>query len=55
MGEMDRLQNSVMIESSPATCLQWVRGTESLKIEEKIGYKIYYFNTDNYKAITKVW
>src|SRR5579862_8081577 len=33
--------NDIMIESSPATCLQWEKGTKELKTDLKIGYKIY--------------
>ena len=47
--------NNVMIESSPATCLQWEKGTKDLKINMKIGYKVYYFEQDGYRAITKMW
>ena len=47
--------NNIMIESSPATCLQWQKGTTDLKIEKKIGYKIYHFEQDGYKALAKVW
>lgn len=47
--------NNVMIESSPATCLQWEKGTKDLKVDMKIGYKIYYFKQDGYKAIAKIW
>ena len=47
--------NNIMIESSPATCLQWEKGTTDLKINKKIGYKIYYLDQNGYKAITKIW
>ncbi len=47
--------NNVMIESSPATCLQWERGATEIKIDMRIGYKVYHFEQDGYKAITKMW
>ena len=47
--------NKVMIETSPATCLQWEKGTQNLKTEMKIGYKIYHFEQDGYKALAKMW
>lgn len=46
---------NIMIESSPATCLQWEKGTKELKTDMKIGYKIYYFNQDGYRATSKMW
>ena len=47
--------NNIMIESSPATCLQWEKGTKDLKTDMKIGYKIYHFNHNGYKATAKIW
>ena len=47
--------NNIMIESSPATCLQWEKGTKELKTDLKIGYKIYHFDKDGYRAIAKIW
>lgn len=47
--------NNITIESSPATCLQWKKGTKDLKIDMKIGYKTYHFDHDTYKSITKMW
>lgn len=47
--------NNVMIESSPATCLQWEKGSSILKIDKKIGYKVYYFDQHGYRAIAKIW
>jgi len=47
--------NNVMIESSPATCLQWEKGAKDLKTDMRIGYKIYHFKQDGYKAIAKMW
>jgi Icc protein len=47
--------NNLVIETSPATCLQWEKGATELKIERKIGYKIYYFERNTYKAKAKIW
>src|SRR3990167_8569308 len=41
-GDYSFKHNNVMIESSPATCLQWEKETKNLKTDMKIGYKIYY-------------
>lgn len=46
--------NNIMIETAPATCLQWVKGTKKIKIDARIGYKIYYFEENNYKAVGKL-
>lgn len=47
--------NDIMIESAPATCLQWQQGTNDLKIDSRIGYKIYHFGQHNYHATSKMW
>jgi Icc protein len=47
--------NGIQIESSPATCLQWEKGTKDLKIDKKIGYKVYHFNSDGYESSAKTW
>ncbi len=47
--------NNIMIESSPATCLQWEKGTKELKTDLKIGYKIYHFDKNGYRATAKMW
>lgn len=47
--------NNIMIESSPATCLQWEKGSSDLKTDKRIGYKIYHFNRDGYTATAKIW
>lgn len=46
--------NNVMIESSPATCLQWEKGTKDLQADMRIGYKIYHFEQNGYRAIAKM-
>lgn len=54
-GDYQYKYNNVIIESSPATCLQWEKGTKDLKTDMKIGYKIYYFEQNGYKALAKMW
>ena len=47
--------NGINIESSPATCLQWPPGSVNLKIDTAIGYKLYQFGKNHYKASSKIW
>ncbi len=54
-GDYQVKYKNVMIETAPATCLQWLRGTKILKIDQKIGYKIYHFDDEYYEATTKLW
>lgn len=54
-GDYQFENNNVMIESSPATCLQWEKGANDLKTDMKIGYKIYFFEQDGYRAMAKMW
>jgi len=54
-GDYSFQYNNIMIESSPATCLQFEKGTTQLKISNKIGYKIYYFDKNSYNSKTKLW
>src|SRR5690606_16615934 len=54
-GDYSIKENHVTMESSPATCLQWPKGTKSLNIDRRIGYKIYFFNEGNYKTTTRLW
>ncbi len=54
-GDYQFKYNNIMIESSPATCLQWLKGTKDLRIDNKIGYKIYHFELDGYRASSKIW
>lgn len=46
---------NIMIESSPATCLQWKKGAKDMIIENEIGYKIYHFDKKGYTSTTKIW
>lgn len=43
------------IEASPATCLQFTKGTTELKFENKIGYKTYHFDNDDYTSQAVIW
>jgi 3',5'-cyclic-AMP phosphodiesterase len=54
-GDYTFKHSNIMIESSPATCLQWERGTKDLKIDKRVGYKVYHFGRDGYRATAKVW
>lgn len=54
-GNYQFMHNGIMIESSPATCLQWEKGVKELVIDNKIGYKAYQFDHDGYTAAAKVW
>lgn len=47
--------NEIHIETCPATCFQFKKGTIHLEIEKKIGYKVYFFSKDNYVAESKYW
>lgn len=46
---------NIRIESSPATCFQFKKGSVDLAIENSIGYKVYYFSSDSYVAEAKIW
>lgn len=50
-----KYSEQVTIEASPATCIQWMKGTIQPKFENKIGYKIYYFKKNNYESKAKIW
>lgn len=46
---------TICIETSPATCFQFKKGSTDLAIENNIGYKVYYFSSNAYVAKTKIW
>lgn len=52
-GDYQLYYQNIAIESAPATCLQWKKGVTELVIEEKSGYKIYYFYPNDYRAEAK--
>jgi len=54
-GDYRFIHNDVVIESAPATCLQWEKGTKKLTADKKIGYKIYHFDNDGYRSSVKMW
>lgn len=54
-GDYSLKYNETFIESGPATCLQWQKGTKDLKIDTKIGYKIYHFDGSDYHTSVKMW
>lgn len=43
------------IEASPATCIQWVKGSIQPRFENKIGYKTYHFKKHSYVSKAKIW
>lgn len=47
--------NDVTIETAPATCLQWKKGTTDFVFESKAGFKVYYFWDNSYEAKAKVF
>ncbi|MGC1183159.1 metallophosphoesterase [Legionella sp.] len=46
---------TICIETSPATCFQFKKGSTDLAIENSIGYKVYYFSSNSYVAEAKIW
>lgn len=50
-----KYNESIMIEAAPATCIQFPKGAAELKFENKIGYKTYYFEKNNYVAKAVLW
>jgi Icc protein len=54
-GDYSFKYNNIMIESSPATCLQWEKGAKDLKFDMRTGYKIYHLNDNGYMATAKMW
>jgi 3',5'-cyclic-AMP phosphodiesterase len=54
-GDYTFKHNNITIESAPATCLQWYKGTTDLKIDHKVGYKVYNFDHYYYNALSKMW
>jgi Icc protein len=53
-GDYHLIHQGISVHSSPATCLQWEKGTESLAISKEIGYKIHFFDT-SHKAVARLW
>lgn len=43
------------IECSPATCFQFEKGANVLKIENSIGYKVHNFNYNEYSSRSVIW
>ncbi len=43
------------LETSPATCLQWPKDKKDLKIDYRMGYKVYQFSDINYIAQGFLW
>jgi Icc protein len=49
------MHQGVTVECSPATCLQFSKGADSLQIEKAIGYKVHYFDAEHYHAKAVLW
>ncbi|MBA2652249.1 MAG: metallophosphoesterase [Tatlockia sp.] len=47
--------NNVKIESAPATCFQFKKGSTTLDIENLVGYKIHYFEQGNHHSKSVIW
>lgn len=54
-GDYSLKYHNTDIHTSPATCLQWKKGTHELVIDHRIGYKIYYFKDTGYDIKTRIW
>lgn len=54
-GDYQIEHQNIMLESAPATCLQWLKGATLLKIDQRIGYKIYVFDKNGYSAKAALW
>lgn len=54
-GDYRLKSGNVIIESAPATCLQWKKGAKKLDVEKKIGYKIYTLENTAYQAEARIW
>jgi Icc protein len=54
-GDYKIIQNNITLETCPATCLQWKKGTSTIDIEHNIGYKVFYLNETDYTSATKLW
>jgi len=40
------------IETCPATCFQWKKGTQNIETENKRGFKVFEFNSNTYESTT---
>ncbi len=47
--------NNVQIESAPATCFQFKKGSLTMVLENNIGYKIYYFDCNGVRSKSEIW
>lgn len=54
-GDYSIKRKNVHIETAPATCLQWVKGTKELRTINSIGFKIYQFFKNTYKQSAQLW
>ncbi|MBA2657646.1 MAG: metallophosphoesterase [Tatlockia sp.] len=54
-GDYVQHHNNVKIESAPATCFQFKKGSTNLDIENVVGYKIHYFKQGNHSSKSVIW
>lgn len=54
-GDYSFTENNIQIESAPATCFQFKKGTSESEFENEIGYKIHYFCHNNVQSESEIW
>lgn len=51
-GDYKMVCDGFVIETSPATCFQWKKGTSKVETENRRGYRIFDFNSTSYSSST---
>lgn len=51
-GDYKIVHDELVIETCPATCFQWKKGTSKVETENRRGYKIFNFNNSSYTSST---
>ncbi|MBA2711277.1 MAG: metallophosphoesterase [Tatlockia sp.] len=54
-GDYTLHHNNVKVESAPATCFQFKKGSTTLEIENLVGYKTHYFELGNHRSKSVIW
>lgn len=54
-GDYSLRKGTICIETSPASCFQFRKGSMELDIDNRIGYKLYYFSSNSYVTKTRLW
>ena len=54
-GDYSLTASNIQIESAPATCFQFKKGTSSVVLENYIGYKIHYLCYNDIQSRSVVW